>query len=84
MVAGVGEVGLYRIEPASNTVESVGRTCTEDVGCHHIHDLVWTPDGRLWGGEFYPLDVPEPPWPNRPCRLWEIVPPRAATTTASG
>ncbi len=30
------------------------------------------PDGRLWAGEFYPLDVPEPQPPARPCRLWEI------------
>ncbi len=72
MAAGVGEVGLYRIDPVAGTVEHRGVLRTAEARCHHIHDLAFTPDGRLWAGEFYPLDVPEPAPPARPCREWEI------------
>lgn len=72
--AGVGKVGLYRLDPELSTVESLGQVVANGVACHHLHDLAITPDGRLFGGEFYPLDVPTPPWPSRDCYLWEMGP----------
>lgn len=72
--AGVGQVGLYRLDPESGDVESLGPVVANGVPCHHLHDLVITRDGRLFGGEFYPLDVPRPPWPSRDCYLWEMGP----------
>ena len=72
--AGVGEVGLYALDPEKSTVEAIGRIAADGVPCHHLHDLVITQDGRLFGGEFFPLDVPRPPWPDRPCYLWEMGP----------
>jgi hypothetical protein len=72
--AGVGTVGIYRIDPARAEVTALGKLVANGVACHHLHDLVVVPDGRIFGGEFYPLDVPKPPWPDRECLLWEIVP----------
>lgn len=72
MASGVGTVELHRIHPDPARVETLGRIQTADFPCHHLHDMVQTPDGRLFGGEFYPLDVPHPPWPERDCVLWEI------------
>lgn len=72
--AGVGNVGLYRLDPERAEVTTLGKLTWESTGCHHLHDLVVTADGRIFGGEFFPLDVPKPPWPDRECYLWEIAP----------
>ena len=72
--AGVGNVGLYRLDPEQGSVDALGQVTANGVACHHLHDLVVTADGRLFGGEFYPLDVPQPPWPERDCYLWEMGP----------
>ena len=73
VATGVGKVGLYRIGPEKGTIEKLGTLVSEDgIQCHHLHDLVISEDGRIWGGEFFPIDVAHPPWPKRSCRLWEI------------
>jgi len=77
IASGVGRVGLYRIHADrgdATAIESLGEIESDGTRCHHLHDLVVWPDGRIFGGEFFPLDVPEPPWPDRPCKLWEIRP----------
>lgn len=74
LASGVGRVELHRLDPGPARVTSLGQLQTPDHPCHHLHDLVQAPDGRLFGGEFFPLDVPDPPWPSRECQLWEIEP----------
>lgn len=70
--SGVGKVGLYQLDVQSLQVRPLMALEAMTGLCHHIHDMVCLPDGRIFMGEFYPLDVPEPPWPNRPCALWEV------------
>lgn len=72
--AGVGTVGIYRLNPERGEVTTLGKLSADGVACHHLHDILVLPDGRIFGGEFFPLDVPRPPWPDRECLLWEIVP----------
>jgi hypothetical protein len=69
---GVGHVELFRLDPEESAPEPLGVLAAEGIGCHHVHDLAVTADGRILAGEFFPLDVRDPPWPKRECYLWEI------------
>ncbi|MBI2891127.1 MAG: hypothetical protein HYY13_10135 [Nitrospirae bacterium] len=71
-VAGVGRAVLYELDVMQRRVRECAALEANGIVCHHIHDLVSLPDGRLFAGEFFPLDVTEPPWPSRDCMLWEI------------